>query len=234
MLRFVKDQPCRISRPTHRTWRAAQFEEVDHRAEHPYLATLQRWTRSLTLSPRSRTRPRLPLPTPQRSWTCEVLEAAIRSHHDGLTCRYLRHRCERPGGQYLTPGLHRMEMVSFAWFEGHLAVMAGPVGPGRCRAWNFAHRNHHRRVDALVVARERGATTISVTNYEMSPICCSKWIAPDHRCPGDHVPVPVACRAASHSSRWSTVCSPELPRDHTPPPPSWSCFGITLAMIRRR
>ena len=62
-------------------------------------------------------------------------------------------------------------MVSFLWSEGELAAAsAGILSPGDV-AIGLSHTGTTiDTVDALRIAQHRGATTISVTNYEMSPV----------------------------------------------------------------
>jgi DNA-binding MurR/RpiR family transcriptional regulator len=67
-------------------------------------------------------------------------------------------------GEYLHQRLHRIGLVSFAWLEGHLAVSsAGLLGPFDVALGISYTGTTIDLIDALRVARERGATTISVT-----------------------------------------------------------------------
>ncbi len=74
-------------------------------------------------------------------------------------------------GQDLQHKLHRIGGVVFSWSEGHLALTAASVlGPGDV-AIGISHTGTTLdTVDALQLARSRGATTIAVTNFSGSPI----------------------------------------------------------------
>ena len=74
-------------------------------------------------------------------------------------------------GQHLHQKLHRIGLVSFLWSQGALAAAsAGVLSPGDV-AIGLSHTGTTiDTIDALRIAQHRGATTISVTNYEMSPI----------------------------------------------------------------
>jgi DNA-binding MurR/RpiR family transcriptional regulator len=73
--------------------------------------------------------------------------------------------------QHLHQKLHRIGLVSFVWSEGQLAVTSARVLSARDVAIGISHTGTTiDTIDALRIARHRGATTISVTNYEMSPI----------------------------------------------------------------
>jgi DNA-binding MurR/RpiR family transcriptional regulator len=74
-------------------------------------------------------------------------------------------------GQHLHQKLHRLGLVSFVWTEALLALTAaGVLGPGDA-ALAISHTGTTTAaLDALRRARQRGATTIAVTNYDRSPL----------------------------------------------------------------
>ncbi|GAA3631113.1 MurR/RpiR family transcriptional regulator [Microlunatus ginsengisoli] len=74
-------------------------------------------------------------------------------------------------GADLHQKLHRIGMVSFAWSDPHLALTAAAVlRPGDV-AVGISHTGTTiDTVDALRVARARGATTIAITNFEGAPM----------------------------------------------------------------
>jgi DNA-binding MurR/RpiR family transcriptional regulator len=74
-------------------------------------------------------------------------------------------------GADLHQKLHRIGMVSFAWSDPHLALTAAAVlGPDDV-AVGISHTGSTiDTVDALGVARSRGATTIGITNFEGSAL----------------------------------------------------------------
>jgi DNA-binding MurR/RpiR family transcriptional regulator len=151
--------------------RAAQFEEVDHRAGAPTTGDI------------SATDPLADVVT-------KITHAAARAVTDTATALDLgvlraaidaiaiAPRIDIYGvgpsglvGQHLHQKLHRVGLVSFLWSEGELAaVSASVLSPGDV-AIGFSHTGTTiDTIDALRVAQHRGATTISVTNYEMSRI----------------------------------------------------------------
>lgn len=67
--------------------------------------------------------------------------------------------------------LHRIGLVSYHWSDVHLALTSAAVlGPG-CVAIGFSHSGRTlETADSLASARERGATTVLVTNFPASPI----------------------------------------------------------------
>ena len=73
--------------------------------------------------------------------------------------------------QDLHQKLHRLGLISFSWTDSHLALTSAAVlGVGDV-AIGISHTGTTvDTVDALRVARQRGATTIAVTNFAKSPI----------------------------------------------------------------
>ncbi len=74
-------------------------------------------------------------------------------------------------GQVLQQKLHRIGLVSFVSVEGHLALTSASVlRPGDV-AIGISHTGTTAdTVDVLHIARQRGATTIAVTNFDRSPL----------------------------------------------------------------
>jgi DNA-binding MurR/RpiR family transcriptional regulator len=67
--------------------------------------------------------------------------------------------------------LHRIGLVSFSWGEAHLALTAAAVLRSGDVAIGISHTGTTLdTIDALRVARQRGATTIAITNFEGSPV----------------------------------------------------------------
>ena len=151
--------------------RAAQFEEADHRAGAPM-------TGDITAT------------DPLGDVVAKITHAAVRAVTDTATAVDLEvlraaidaitiaPRIDIYGvgpsalvGQHLHQKLHRIGLASFSWSEGQLAAAsAGVLSPGDV-AIGLSHTGTTiDTIDALRVAQHRGATTVSVTNYEMSPI----------------------------------------------------------------
>jgi len=67
--------------------------------------------------------------------------------------------------------LHRIGQVAFAWADPHIALTSAAVlGPGDV-AVGISHTGATRdTIDALAQARERGATTVALTNFPRSPL----------------------------------------------------------------
>ena len=74
-------------------------------------------------------------------------------------------------GDDLRLKLHRIGFASFTWSDVHLALTSAAVLGPEDVAIGFSHTGTTvETVDALKVARRRGAKTIAVTNYDRSPI----------------------------------------------------------------
>lgn len=74
-------------------------------------------------------------------------------------------------GSDLHQKLHRIGRISFAWSDPHLALTAAAVLGRGDVAIGISHTGTTiDTVDALAVARSRGATTIAITNFHGSPI----------------------------------------------------------------
>jgi DNA-binding MurR/RpiR family transcriptional regulator len=151
--------------------RAAQFEEVDHRAGAPMTGEITATDALADVVAKITHAAARAVTDTAMAMDLEVLQAAI----DAIT---VAPRIDIYGvgpsalvGQHLHQKLHRLGSVSFLWSEGQLAVAsAGVLSPGDV-AIGLSHTGTTvDTIDALRVAQHRGATTISVTNYEMSPI----------------------------------------------------------------
>jgi DNA-binding MurR/RpiR family transcriptional regulator len=67
--------------------------------------------------------------------------------------------------------LHRLGLISFSWSDPHLALTSAAVLEVGDVALGISHTGTTiDTLDALRVARQRGATTIAVTNFAKSPI----------------------------------------------------------------
>jgi DNA-binding MurR/RpiR family transcriptional regulator len=67
--------------------------------------------------------------------------------------------------------LHRVGLVSYHWTDVHLALTSAAVLTKGCVAIGFSHSGRTiETADSLASARERGATTVLVTNFPASPI----------------------------------------------------------------
>jgi DNA-binding MurR/RpiR family transcriptional regulator len=151
--------------------RAAQFEEVDHCAGAPMTGDITATDTLADVVAKITHAAASAVTDTAAVLDLEVLEAAIHAITMATRVDIYGIGASALVGEYLHQKLHRIGLVSFAWFEGHLAVTsAGLLGPGDV-ALGISHTGTTiDMIDALRVARERGATTISVTNYEMSPI----------------------------------------------------------------
>jgi len=67
--------------------------------------------------------------------------------------------------------LHRIGLVSFAWRDTHIMLTSAAVlGPGDV-AFGISHTGATTdTIEALRVAREHGATTVTLTNFPTSPV----------------------------------------------------------------
>ena len=151
--------------------RAAQFEEADHRAGAPVTSDIAATDTLADVVAKITYAAARAVTDTAAALDVEVLQAAI----DAFT---MAQRVDIYGvgasalvGEHLHQKLHRIGLVSFVWSEGHLAVAsAGLLSPGDV-AIGISHTGTTiDTIDALRVAQRRGATTISVTNHEMSPI----------------------------------------------------------------
>ncbi len=80
-------------------------------------------------------------------------------------------------GQDLHHKLHRIGLVSFMWSDGHVAVASAAVLGAGDVAIGISHSGTTiDTVDALRLARSRGAVTIAVTNFEKSPIVAAATV----------------------------------------------------------
>ncbi|GAA2672323.1 MULTISPECIES: MurR/RpiR family transcriptional regulator [Actinosynnema] len=67
--------------------------------------------------------------------------------------------------------LHRIGRTCFAWNDTHIALTSAAVLTGADVAVGISHTGSTTEtVEALRVARERGATTVALTNFPRSPI----------------------------------------------------------------
>jgi DNA-binding MurR/RpiR family transcriptional regulator len=67
--------------------------------------------------------------------------------------------------------LHRIGRVSFAWSDTHIMLTSAAVLSAGDVAFGISHTGATAdTVEALRVARERGATTVALTNFPRSPI----------------------------------------------------------------
>ncbi|MFC0429556.1 MurR/RpiR family transcriptional regulator [Kutzneria buriramensis] len=67
--------------------------------------------------------------------------------------------------------LHRIGRVSFAWSDTHIMLTSAAVLGSSDVAFGISHTGATAdTVEALRVARERGATTVALTNFPRSPI----------------------------------------------------------------
>jgi DNA-binding MurR/RpiR family transcriptional regulator len=125
--------------------RAAQFEEVDHGAGAPMTGDITATDTLADVVAKITHAAARAVTDTAAVLELEVLEAAIHAITMASRVDIYGIGASALVGEYLHQKLHRIGLVSFAWFEGASGSDLGwPVGPGRCRAWNFAHRNHHR------------------------------------------------------------------------------------------
>jgi DNA-binding MurR/RpiR family transcriptional regulator len=151
--------------------RAAQFEEVDHRAGAPATSDIAATDTLADVVAKITHAAARAVTDTATALDLGVLQAAI----DVIT---MAPRIDIYGvgpsalvGQHLHQKLHRIGLVSFLWAQGALAAAsAGVLSPGDV-AIGLSHTGTTiDTIDALRIAQHRGGTTISVTNYEMSPI----------------------------------------------------------------
>ena len=151
--------------------RAAQWEETDHAAGTPVtgqifasdsLADIVAKMTHADARAIEETASALDLQVLER--VVDALVAATRIDIYGIGASALV-------GQDLHQKLHRIGMVSFAWSDPHLALTAAAVLGAGDVAVGISHTGTTiDTVDALRVAKGRGATTIAITNFEGSPL----------------------------------------------------------------
>ncbi|MBA8795674.1 DNA-binding MurR/RpiR family transcriptional regulator [Friedmanniella endophytica] len=74
-------------------------------------------------------------------------------------------------GQDLHQKLHRIGMISFVWADPHVSLSSAALLTEADVAIGISHTGTTiDTIDALRVARRRGATTIAITNFDGSPI----------------------------------------------------------------
>lgn len=74
-------------------------------------------------------------------------------------------------GTDLQSKLHRIGLVSFAWNDPHIALTSATVLDKGDVAIGISHSGATTEtLESLAVARERGAVTIAVTNFPLSPL----------------------------------------------------------------
>jgi DNA-binding MurR/RpiR family transcriptional regulator len=67
--------------------------------------------------------------------------------------------------------LHRVGLISYHWTDVHLALTSAATLSAGCVAIGFSHTGRTiETADSLASAKERGATTVLVTNFPASPI----------------------------------------------------------------
>ena len=151
--------------------RAAQFEEADHRAGAPVTSDIAATDTLADVVAKITYAAARAVTDTAAALDVEVLQAAIDAFTMAQRVDIYSVGASALVGEHLHQKLHRIGLVSFVWSEGHLAVAsAGLLSPGDV-AIGISHTGTTiDTIDALRVAQRRGATTISVTNYEMSPI----------------------------------------------------------------
>lgn len=77
-------------------------------------------------------------------------------------------------GSDLQSKLHRIGLVSFAWNDPHIALTSATLLGRGDVAVGISHTGAMAEtIESLGVARERGATTVAVTNFPLSPLASS-------------------------------------------------------------
>jgi DNA-binding MurR/RpiR family transcriptional regulator len=151
--------------------RAAQFEEADHRIGAPVTGDITATDTLGDVVAKITYAAARAVTDTAAALDLEVLQTAIDAIAKARRVDIYGVGASALVGQHLHQKLHRIGVVSFVWSEAHLAAAsAGVLGPGDV-AIGISHTGTTiDTIDALRVAQRRGATTISVTNYEMSPI----------------------------------------------------------------
>jgi DNA-binding MurR/RpiR family transcriptional regulator len=151
--------------------RAAQFEEADHRDGAPVTGDITATDTLADVVAKITHAAARAVTDTAATVDLEVLQAAIDAITKAQRVDIYGVGASALVGQHLHQKLHRIGLVSFVWSEGHLAITsAGVLGPGDV-AIGISHTGTTiDTIDALRVAQRCGATTISVTNYKMSPI----------------------------------------------------------------
>ncbi|KGN38037.1 MurR/RpiR family transcriptional regulator [Knoellia subterranea] len=77
-------------------------------------------------------------------------------------------------GTDLQSKLHRIGLVSFAWNDPHIALTSATLLTKQDVAIGISHSGATAEtIESLAAARERGATTVAITNFPLSPLAKS-------------------------------------------------------------
>jgi DNA-binding MurR/RpiR family transcriptional regulator len=151
--------------------RAAQFEEADHRAGAAVTGDITATDTLADVVAKITHAAAIAVTDTATALDLGALQAAIAAITIAPRIDIYGVGPSALAGQHLHLKLHRIGSVSFLWSERELAAAsAGVLSPGDV-AIGLSHTGTTIDIiDALRVAQHRGATTISVTNYQMSPI----------------------------------------------------------------
>ena len=77
-------------------------------------------------------------------------------------------------GTDLQQKLHRIGVISFAWNDPHIALTSATLLSRKDVAIAVSHSGAtSETIESLAAARDRGATTVAITNFPLSPLAKS-------------------------------------------------------------
>lgn len=151
--------------------RAAQWEETDHAGGGPVTGVITKTDTLAEVVAKVTHADARSVEDTGAALDLHVLEAAVSAVAAARRVDVYGTGASALVGHDLQLKLHRIGLVSFLWSEHHQALAsAALLGPGDV-AIGISHTGMTAEVvDALRVARERGATTVGVTNFAGSAI----------------------------------------------------------------
>ena len=151
--------------------RAAQFEETDHAGGPPLNGTISATDGLADVVAKIAHADARAIEDTAATLDLDALQAAIDALLKASRIDIYGVGASGLVGHHLHQKLHRIGLVSFVATEAQLAVTSAELLGPRDVALGITHSGVTAAVvDALHSARQRGATTIAVTNYDRSPV----------------------------------------------------------------
>ncbi|SDS22706.1 DNA-binding transcriptional regulator, MurR/RpiR family, contains HTH and SIS domains [Friedmanniella luteola] len=151
--------------------RAAQWEETDHAAGGPVTGVITKTDTLAEVVAKVTHADARSIEDTGAALDVDVLEAAVSAVAAARRVDVYGTGASALVGQDLQLKLHRIGLVSFLWSQHHQALASAALLGAGDVAIGISHTGTTAEVvDALRVARERGATTIGVTNFAGSAI----------------------------------------------------------------
>lgn len=151
--------------------RAAQWEESDAHAGAPVSGVIDQFDTLADVVAKITYADARAVEDTGAALDLEVLEQAVQAVCNAARIDIYGTGASALVGADLHQKLHRIGLVSFHWPEAHLALTSAAVLKPGDVAVGISHTGTTiDTVDALRVARSRGATTVAVTNFDGSPL----------------------------------------------------------------